>query len=262
MSNISPSFNHSQSRKPYQARSQWINILLSILLLNSVYSQKQNENEDDNIEKEVDLNYLLFLPESYNTEPNEKWPLILFLHGIGERGNNLELLKIHGIPRITGKDKKFPFIALSPQCPVDYDWRDEDMQQAVLDLLIRTLNNHRVDTERIYITGLSMGGYGTWSIAAKRPELFAAAVPICGGGDPATASLLKDLPIWAFHGARDETVPPEETEKMVDALKRNNGKVRYSLYPNAFHDSWTETYDNPELYNWLLKHKRTVTLVR
>ena len=213
--------------------------------------------EDNKTVQEVDLNYLLFLPESYNNDQETKWPLILFLHGIGERGNDLELLKIHGIPKIVEKEKKFPFIAISPQCPADYDWRDEVIQKKLLNLLIKTLNNYRVDKDRVYITGLSMGGYGTWALATKRPDLFAAAVPICGGGEPSTASLMKNLPIWVFHGARDEVVLPEESEKMVRALQKVKGKVRYTLYPNAYHDSWTETYANQELYNWLLTHKRT-----
>ena len=181
-----------------------IKLLLSIFLLTSVYCQKEPMKVDNKIVQEVDLNYLLFLPESYNNDQETNWPLILFLHGIGERGNDLELLKIHGIPKIVEKEKKFPFIAISPQCPADYDWRDGIMQETLLELLEKTLNNYRVDKDRVYITGLSMGGYGTWALATKRPDLFAAAVPICGGGDPSTASLLKNLPIWVFHGARDK----------------------------------------------------------
>ena len=169
--------------------------------------------EDNKTVQKVDLNYLLFLPESYNNDQETKWPLILFLHGIGERGNDLDLLKIHGIPKIVEQEKKFPFIAISPQCPIDYDWRDEAMQENVLDLLEETLNNYRVDNNRVYITGLSMGGYGTWALAAKIPNLFAAAVPICGGGEPSTASLMKDLPIWVFHGRKDTVVPLSENAK-------------------------------------------------
>ena len=234
-----------------------IKVFLCILLLTSVYCQKEQRKEDNKTVQEVDLNYLLFLPESYNNDQETKWPLILFLHGIGERGNDLELLKIHGIPKIVEKEKKFPFIAISPQCPADYDWRDEVIQKKLLNLLIKTLNNYRVDNNRVYITGLSMGGYGTWALAAKRPNLFATAEPICDGGEPSTARFLKDLPIWVLHGELDETVMPEESEKMVRALQKVKGKVRYTLYPNAYHDSWTETYANQELYDWLLTHKRT-----
>ena len=233
-----------------------VTVFLCSMLFTSAYGQQREMELNGKNENEIDLKYLFFLPEGYDDDQKSKWPLILFLHGIGERGNDLELVKIHGIPKIVETEKKFPFIALSPQCPADYVWKDEAMQEAVLDLLLKILKNYRVDNNRVYVTGLSVGGYGTWALAAKNPDLFAAAVPICGGGEPSTARVLKDMPIWVFHGARDEVVLPEESEKMVRALQRVNGKVRYTLYPHAYHDSWTETYANPELYDWLLTHKR------
>jgi predicted peptidase len=101
-----------------------------------------------------------------------------------------------------------------------------------------------------------MGGYGTWSLATEYPERFAAIAPICGGGDPKKAHLLKDMPVWVFHGAKDTVVPPERSEEMVNALKEAGGNVQYTVYPEADHDSWTETYNNPKLYEWFLKHKR------
>jgi predicted peptidase len=111
-----------------------------------------------------------------------------------------------------------------------------------------------VDVNRIYLTGLSMGGYGSWTLAAAHPERFAAMAPICGGGDPADAKKLKDIPTWVFHGAKDEVVPPKASEDMVEAIKTEGGDIRYTLYPEANHDSWSETYDNPELYTWFLSH--------
>jgi len=207
-------------------------------------------------EDEIDLKYLFYLPKDYYNAKKIAWPLILFLHGMGERGNDLELVKIHGIPKIVKTQKDFPFIAVSPQCPTEYVWRDDDMQQALENLLQKIVENYRVDKTRIYVTGLSMGGYGTWSLAARRPDLFAAAVPICGGGDPATVNILKNMPIWVFHGGLDGVVLPEESEKMVRALERAGGKVRYTLYPKAYHDSWTETYDSPALYDWLLSNRK------
>ena len=137
---------------------------------------------------DIDFKYLLFLPQDYNESQKTRWPLILFLHGKGERGEDLDLVKIHGIPKIVATEKEFPFIAVSPQCPIDHVWADDFMQQKVLDLLSKIVHNYRVDRNRIYLTGLSMGGYGTWSLATSRPDLFAAAVPICGGGDPSTVS--------------------------------------------------------------------------
>ncbi|MFQ6040725.1 MAG: prolyl oligopeptidase family serine peptidase [Candidatus Poribacteria bacterium] len=206
------------------------------------------------IMKTVRLNYLLFLPKGYGQKPQQRWPLILFLHGAGERGDDIELVKKHGIPKIVEKQDDFPFIALSPQCPKSSWWTVElEALNALLDEIVAT---YAVDTDRIYLTGLSMGGYGAWHLATAYPERFAAIAPICGGGDPEKACVLKDVPVWVFHGARDETVSPEESEKMVNALKDCGGDVQFTLYPNAGHDSWTETYDNPELYKWFLKHTR------
>jgi predicted peptidase len=108
----------------------------------------------------------------------------------------------------------------------------------------------------MYVTGLSMGGFGTWTILAKYPNLFAAAVPICGGGDPATAESIKHIPIWAFHGAKDNVVPLERSRQMVDAIERVGGNAKLTVYPEAGHNSWSETYDNPEVYQWLLEHRR------
>jgi len=207
-------------------------------------------------EDEIDLKYLFYLPKDYYNAKKIAWPLILFLHGMGERGNDLELVKIHGIPKIVKTQKDFPFIAVSPQCPTEYVWRDKKMLQAVESLILKIIKNYRIDKTRVYVTGLSMGGYGTWALAARRPELFAAAVPICGGGDPATVNVLKNLPIWVFHGGLDKVVLPEESEKMVRALEKDGGKVRYTLYPEAYHDSWTETYDNPALYDWMLSKRK------
>lgn len=202
--------------------------------------------------KTVRLDYLLYLPKDYETDPTKKWPLILFLHGAGERGEDLEKVKVHGIPRIVEEGQDFPFIAVSPQCPTFSWWSGElDALNALLDEVI---SNYVVDTNRIYLTGLSMGGYGTWALATAHPQKFAAIVPICGGGIPAKAELIKDVPTWVFHGAKDSVVPIEESKAMVEALKACGGDVRFTIYPEADHDSWTETYNNPELYEWLLEH--------
>jgi predicted peptidase len=198
----------------------------------------------------VKFNYLLFLPEDYR-KTRKKWPLILFLHGAGESGSDLAKVKTNGIPKIVETRKDFPFIAVSPQCP-GRGW-NVDALNALLDDIVR---NYKVDKNRIYLTGLSMGGYGTWSLAAAHPERFAAIAPVCGGGNPADAPKLKKLPIWIFHGAKDPLVPLKRSEEMVEAIKAAGGNVKLSVYPEAGHDSWTETYDNPELYRWLLEQKR------
>ena len=192
--------------------------------------------------------YLLYLPEGYSKE--EKYPLLVFLHGAGERGDDLELVKIHGPPKLIEAGHDFPFIIVSPQVPLDEWWSPDTVAWLTKDIM----DNYSVDTERVYLTGLSMGGFGTWRTATKYPEMYAAIVPICGGGDPSKAHLIKDVPVWVFHGAKDDVVPIKRSEEMYDALKEY-GKIEFTVYQEANHDSWTKTYENPKLYEWLLSHK-------
>ncbi len=215
---------------------------------------QQEHTFEAQIVKTVRLKYLLFLPRGYGENPQQKWPLILFLHGAGERGDDLALVKVHGIPKIVEQREDFPFMAVSPQCP-KFSWWTSELE-ALNALLDKITAEYAVDTDRIYLTGLSMGGFGTWHMAMMYPERFAAIAPICGGGDPEKARVLEDIPVWVFHGAKDEVVSPEESEKMVEALKECGGDVRFTLYPEAGHDSWTQTYDNPELYEWFLRQRR------
>jgi len=197
------------------------------------------------------MDYLLFLPDGY--DQRESWPLLLFLHGAGERGDDLELVKKHGPPKIVETKKDFPFIVVSPQCRSNAWWEPVKLFALLDDIVAR----HKVDEDRIYLTGLSMGGFGTWALADQMPDRFAAIVPICGGGEPYRVVRSPNLPVWAFHGAKDPVVPLRRSEEMVEALRQIGGNVKLTVYPEAGHDSWTETYDNPELYEWLLKQKRT-----
>ncbi len=201
----------------------------------------------------VNFKYLLYLPEDY--EKQASWPLLLFLHGSGERGDDLQLVKKHGPPKLIEAGRKYPFIVVSPQCPKGKSWEAFELTALLDDLS----EHYKVDPDRIYVTGLSMGGFGTWSLAAYTPQRFAAIVPICGGGDPYLTRRLKQLPIWVFHGAKDPAVALERSETMVEALKKNGNEVQFTVYPEAGHDSWTETYDNPKLYEWLLKQRRPET---
>lgn len=209
---------------------------------------------------ELELAYLLHLPAEYDAKEGKRWPLILFLHGAGERGTNLSKVAVHGPPKLVKSNPSFPFILVSPQCPAGQIWSDE----ALLALLDEVIAKHNVDAKRVYLTGLSMGGYGSWSLGLRNPRRFAAIAPICGGGDtipvllasPGNASALKRLPVWAFHGAKDDVVSLSESERMIDALKRaGNENTKLTVYPDAGHDSWTETYKNQELFDWLLKHR-------
>jgi predicted peptidase len=219
----------------------------------SIESGQHPREFEKKITKTLKCRFLLFLPEGYGKE-EKRWPLMLFLHGAGERGSDLEKVKKHGPPKIVEKQKDFPFIVVSPQCPED-DWWTEKTE-VLSHLLDSIVDRYDVDTERIYLTGLSMGGYGTWALAAKYPERFAAIVPICGGGKRFLAWRLKQVPIWAFHGAKDRLVPLKESEELVNAIKRQGGNARLTVYPEAGHDSWTKTYNNKEVYDWLLKYRR------
>lgn len=213
------------------------------------------------ISKTVEANYLLYFPEGYNESDDKKWPLMIFLHGAGERGTNLSRVAVHGPPKLVKTQKDFPFILVSPQCPANDRWHDE----AILGLIDEVVAKHRVDTNRVYLTGLSMGGYGTWSLATKYPERFAAVVPICGGGEiidvllssRQKAAALKSLGVWAFHGGKDPVVPLTESERMVDTLKKTGCKdAKLTVFPEAGHDSWTEAYNTAGLWDWFLQHSR------
>jgi predicted peptidase len=208
-----------------------------------------------------ELRYLLSFPEGYDKSSKKKWPLLLFLHGAGERGTNLNKVAVHGPPKLIEKGTKLPFVVVSPQCPEGEVWDDATL----LALIDKLSAKHRIDTKRIYLTGLSMGGYGSWSLATRHPERFAAVAPICGGGERIRLLLmsesqrkaLKSLGIWAFHGAKDSVVPLEESERMIKAVKAaGNPAPKFTIYPEADHDSWTEAYNNPELFAWFLKHSR------
>ena len=237
-----------------------------LLLVNGLRADDMPANQETktfrrSVDHQIDLQYLLFLPEGYKEGPEKHWPLMLFLHGSGERGTNLAKVAVHGPPKIVKTKRDFPFILVSPQCPAGSIWSDE----AVLALLDEIEEKYHVDRDRVYLTGVSMGGYGTWSIGMKNPERFAAIVPICGGGNlldvllvaPGKQAALKSLPVWVFHGAKDNVVPLEQSELMVSALKKaGNQNTKLTVYPEAGHDSWTDAYNSPELYDWLLQQTR------
>lgn len=209
------------------------------------------------VAKRMALDYLLHLPPA--TSRREKYPLILFLHGSGERGNDVHAIKKHGIPKVIEQQPDFPFITLSPQCPRDSTWIMQ--RDSLLMLLDHITKKHAVDPKRVMLTGLSMGGYGAWYLGSEHPERFAAVVPVCGGyndmlGYPERVAGLRYTPVWAFHGAKDKQVPLSETTALVRVLRRAGGNVKLTVYRDAGHDSWTRTYADPRLYRWLLKQSR------
>jgi pimeloyl-ACP methyl ester carboxylesterase len=209
----------------------------------------QGQQTEKSFTKE--LRYLFYLPDSYKKDTTEKWPLILFLHGSGERGSDLAKVKTHGPPKLIENGKDFRFIVVSPQVASGETWYPD----LIIWMLQDIIKKYRVDESRIYLTGLSMGGFGTWETALKYPDVFAAIAPICGGGDPAQAWKLRHTPVWIFHGGKDPIVPVENSIIMNDSLKQYNN-VKFTLYPEANHDSWTETYNNDKLYKWFLEHSR------
>jgi len=210
------------------------------------------------------LKYLLYLPADYGRD-NRRWPLLLFLHGAGERGDNLDLVQKHGPPKRIVAGEEFPFLVASPQCPKGSWWKPEALN-VLLDELAAT---YAIDADRVYVTGLSMGGFGTWALAVDRPKRFAAIAPICGMGDPKQAERIQHIPTWVFHGGKDKVVPVKGTrsfrggdkalygsQDMVDALQAAGGEPKLTIYPQAGHDSWTKTYDNEKFYAWLLRQRR------
>jgi len=196
--------------------------------------------------------YLTYLPPGYDKDPAKKWPLILFLHGSGERGSDVKKVAKNGLPKLIAKGEQFPAIIISPQCPAGDWWNSPELS----DLLDQICAKFRVDKDRISVTGLSMGGFGTWLLALDHPDRFSAIAPVCGGGDPADAARLAKLPVWAFHGGQDPIVPTAMSVEMVKALEASGGKPHLTIYPKDGHDSWSDAYATPALYQWLVAQKR------
>jgi len=220
------------------------------------------------------LKYRLLKPLGY--EFGKKYPLLVFLHGAGERGNDNTVTLKHGAREFANEERRkmYPTYVLIPQCPTDAKWSDTDWSkdssdlpehasdslQTLKELIDEMIENAGVDGDRILLTGLSMGGYGTWDAIARYPGFFAAAAPICGGGDPKTVERFAGLPIWCFHGEKDSVVKVNRSREMVEAIKKTNAQVRYTEYPGVDHDSWTETYANPEFYSWIFAQKKSKTI--
>jgi predicted esterase len=204
--------------------------------------------------KVVKLKYLAQLPKEYRKGSGKKWPMILFLHGSGERGDNLELVKKLGIPNIAEK-KNLQFVAISPQCPANSGW--DTQIYALNTLLDEIIEKYDVDISRIYLTGLSMGGLGTWNFAMTYPERFAAIAPVSAWANTSNIERLKDIPVWAFHGESDVVVPVSYEQKAVDALNACGGNVKSTIYSGIGHESgvWVQAYDDP-LFTWFLSHTK------
>ncbi len=196
------------------------------------------------------IEYLLYLPENYDQE--EKLPLMLFLHGRGESNGPLSLVAKWGPPKLVARGDELPYIIVSPQCPKTDNWSSTTQRTRLMELLDAVVGDLKVDQQRIYLTGLSMGGFGSFRLAAEHPERFAAVAPICGGASGRYAEALKDVPIWAFHGDADKVVPIQRTADIIDAIKAAGGtSVRFTTLESIGHNSWSSAYATPELYSWM-----------
>lgn len=219
------------------------------IIVMSAHAAAQDAPVRNQRERLAGMDYLLYLPAGYT--PSRKWPLVLFLHGRGS-GNSSVALQQAGPPANVRRGEDFPFILVSPRCPPGKWWNARELEP----FLEAILQRYPIDEDRIYLTGLSMGGFGAWALGAAMPNRFAAIAPLCGGGDPAKAGLLKNTPIRAFHGASDHVVPLQRSQDMVDAIKAQGGDVELTIFPQAAHVIWPQVYDDPEFWRWLLRQKR------
>jgi len=217
------------------------------------------------------LNYRLLKPENY--DPQKKYPLVLFLHGAGERGDDNKAQLVHVVHIFTTKENraKYPCFVLAPQCPSGQKWSEVNWGAAshtqsekpatpmalTLKLIEQLKKEFSIEADRLYVSGLSMGGYGTWDVIARHPQMFAAAVPMCGGGDESTAPRIAKLPIWNFHGDKDGAVKVERSRNMIEALKKAGGAPKYTEYPGVGHDCWNPACKEPDLLPWLFAQKRS-----
>ena len=199
------------------------------------------------------IRYLEYIPEQQN---QEKIPLLIYLHGAGERGDNIEKINVHGpIKEMLAGKVSSNFIVIAPQCEERKTWWD--YAESLYEWILEYIKQPFIDKNRVYLTGNSMGGYGTWALAMAHPELFAAIVPICGGGLSWNAEMLKNTPIWAFHCVNDNVVPCWATIDMVERVKSyTESEVELTIYMENSHNAWTKTYQNQEVYDWLLRAKR------
>ncbi|MBD0258032.1 MAG: prolyl oligopeptidase family serine peptidase [Cytophagales bacterium] len=195
--------------------------------------------------------YLLYVPKDYSQQTH-KYPLLIYLHGGSQRGNDLNKLKTYGLPHLVEQGREFPFIIASPQCPEGKYWSTEDW----FDALYRELTAaYRIDKRSVYVTGISMGGYGAWQVAVDYPRAFAAVVPLCGGlNDSSQVCRINRVPVWTFHGTADDVIPIRETEKLVSGLQECKGQVMFTRLENEGH-SIQYLYERNDIYAWMLKHK-------
>jgi len=233
--------------------------LLLVLGFAQGCSAQQNsiliDDEMETMVKET-LNYYLYYPEDYEMDGQEKYPLLLFLHGGGESGDSLVTVKRNGPPKLIVQGKKFPFLILAPQNPYQNKWWNTRAVKQLLDSIVK---NNNVDPKRIYLTGLSRGGGAAWEMAVQYPDSFAAMAVVCGMAPlPYAAWINKEMPIWVFHGEEDKSIPVSESDTMVAKLKEMGYDIQYTRYPGVGHNSWIQAYETEELYEWFIAQSKGV----
>lgn len=223
---------------------------VALLLLWACFSTSSQSSLTAKARKKYE--YLLYLPKQYKAD-NEAYPLVIYLHGGGQKGNDLNKLKTYGLPQLVDQGREFNFIIASPQCPDDKFWSTDNWFDS---LYAELTTKYRVDQKRIYLTGISMGGYGTWQTAIAYPDKFAAIVPLCGGCDDSTqVCLIRQVPVWTFHGTADDLIPIIETERLVNRLNQCDGKVKFTRLPSEGHGI-QYLYENNAIYDWMLKQHK------
>ena len=210
--------------------------------------------EDRAVTRRLSFPYVLALPQDYDALPDKRWPLVVMLHGAGERGDDYDVLCRHGFLRRAAAGEEFPFLLAAPQCPADKYWGG--YIESLNDFLDGLLDRLRGDADRVYLTGLSMGGTGTWLWAMANPERFAAIAPVCGTGICWYGEALRQVPVWCFHGDKDDTVPLDESVRMVERVNERGGSARLTVFEGVGHDSWERAYAGSALVDWLLSHRK------
>lgn len=239
---------------------QAIVIFTTFLLLSCTFNAKQESGQLTEayswgrFYKRVKANYhyLIYLPDGYREAKPKSLPLILFLHGSMERGNNLDLVKKNAIPDIITQIKEFKCILIAPQCEANSFWNSDRLSALLKDVIYK----YKIDPSRIYLTGISMGGYGCWQLAKDYPDYFAAVAPVCGGGQYFDAIQLKNIPVWAFHGANDSIVPVWQSEIMVEAINKSGGNAKLTIYEKTGHDAWNQAYQERDLFQWFFANQK------
>ena len=220
--------------------------VLILILTSSGFTQKTRKPE-------VKCKYLLYFPDQYKESPDSLFPLVIYLHGKSHRGNDLNKLKGYGLPYLIEKGHKYDFIIASPQCPATTTWTEIDWLSPLLNDLSE---KYRIDPDRVYVVGISLGGYGTWQAAVDHPDKIAAIIPLCGGCvDSLKICKIKNIPVWAFHGTADKLVNISETENLVEKLLNCDGNVKFTRLENAGHDI-TNIFEKQEIYDWLIKQRK------